>query len=111
MILREENSEVTPKALPKPPSGHKRRNSKEFPDKPSENETNPKANSCENEKQTSTQFMMSTPGSLVLSKVKIPEKASVKELQILLMEVNQKHQKKRFALDKWYDKQKTELTC
>jgi len=106
IVIQEDNSEVTPAALPKRPNGHKRRDSTEFPKNPTENKTNPKADSCETRKQ----FKMSSPGSLVLSKVKIPDKASVKELQIMLMDVNHKHQKKRFALDKWYDKQKTELT-
>jgi len=110
LVIKESNSEVTPAALPKPPNGHKRRDSTEIPKDSSENKTNPKQLECENQSPKSKHLEMLPVASLFLSKVKIPDRASVKELQIMLMDVNQNHQKKRFALDKWYKKQKTELT-
>jgi len=106
MVFRDSDSSLTPKDLPKPPGGHKRRNSKEVL-KQIDKETDYNRKLKPKDKVPSD---FST-GSINLSKVSIPENASVKELQILLMKVNQKHQKKRFILDSWYNKQKAELTC
>lgn len=111
LVVSEGSSEVTPAALPKRPTGHKRRGSTEISKSSTENETNPKQVECGDPSPKSNHFEMVPEASLVLSKLKIPETASVKELQIMLMDVNQNHQKKRFALDKWYKKQKNELTC
>jgi len=111
IVISEGSSEVTPASLPKRPTGHKRRDSTEVSKSSPEKDTNPKQVECGDLSPKSYHFEMVPEASLVLSKLKIPDTASVKELQIMLMDVNQNHQKKRFALDKWYKKQKNELTC